>query len=258
MSLKYDICHCPNIEAWFTDADSPKLDPCSKIISSQKLPRNYGSLPRFQLPEPWQGHIDPAPVLFLSSNPSIDNGVTSPDPCWSQSEQQLTNYYDTSFDNPGGWIIDGKYTEGPNGNLHLQRFWSGVKRRAMELLQRDVKPGVDYAITEVVHCKSQREVGVREAIDTCAHLYLRRVISLSAAKVIVVLGQKAQLAVKSELKAELNLAGTPSIQWGLLGPANIEGLSRYVAFLGHPTGSDPKKFEVCINAPGLAALRAFL
>jgi hypothetical protein len=38
-----------------------------------------------------------------------------------------------------------------------------VRQRAIELLQRDVRPGVDYALTEIVHCKSKSENGVAEA-----------------------------------------------------------------------------------------------
>ncbi|WP_196524075.1 hypothetical protein [Nostoc commune] len=35
-----------------------------------------------------------------------------------------------------------------------------VRQRAIELLERDVIPGIDYAITEIVHCKSENEIGL--------------------------------------------------------------------------------------------------
>jgi uracil-DNA glycosylase len=62
--------------------------------------------------------------------------------------------------------------------------------------KREVRPGVDYALTEVVHCKSRDEAGVASAVTVCAPLYLRRVIALSPARLIVVLGGHARNAVR--------------------------------------------------------------
>jgi hypothetical protein len=54
------------------------------------------------------------------------------------------------------------------------RFWSAVKQRAKELLpEESVRPGLDYALTEVVRCKSREEVGVAEAAAVCSNRYLR-------------------------------------------------------------------------------------
>ena len=33
-----------------------------------------------QLPEPWQGHLEHTPILFVSSNPSISDSVNVPPP----------------------------------------------------------------------------------------------------------------------------------------------------------------------------------
>jgi hypothetical protein len=51
-------------------------------------------------------------------------------------------------------------------------------------------PGQDYALTEVVHCGSGVERGVDEALETCSSRYLKRVISLSPAKLLVLVGTK--------------------------------------------------------------------
>lgn len=43
------------------------------------------------------------------------------------------------------------------------RFWAAVRARASELLGRSAIAGFDYAISEIVHCKSDSEVGVSAA-----------------------------------------------------------------------------------------------
>lgn len=48
--------------------DQPQRDhPCAEIVQSQRA----SSVADFQVPEPWSGPIGSAPILFLSSNPSI-------------------------------------------------------------------------------------------------------------------------------------------------------------------------------------------
>lgn len=253
LDLKYEITHCPNIYAWFTD---PRIsNPCCCIIASQGLSRERTSFDRLQLPEPWQGHLDQARILFLSSNPSIDLGLTDLKPNWSSIKEDFRNTYDNSFDQNGGNIIDGRYYRTSGGKCKVQPFWASVKKRAIELLQRDVEPGVDYALAEVVHCKSLKARGVREAAETCAHLYLKRVIAMSVARLIVVLGRKIPQVVKKEL----DIAADMSEPWGLWGPAEIVGRRRYIAFLGHPGSGDPKTFKRCVADPEkLQELRSFL
>ncbi|MCF3607522.1 hypothetical protein L2E81_13290 [Planktothrix agardhii 1033] len=53
----------------------------------------------------------------------------------------------------------------------VTQFWAAVRKRAIELLQRDVIPGFDYALTEIVHCKSHHEIGVEQAQEQCVQAY---------------------------------------------------------------------------------------
>jgi hypothetical protein len=58
---------CKNVKAYFergADADQR----CRDVILTQDVP----SLEKFQVPEPWCGDLESAPILFVSSNPSID------------------------------------------------------------------------------------------------------------------------------------------------------------------------------------------
>ena len=78
------------------------------------------------------------------------------------------------------------------------QFWRAARDRTAEILQKGrdaVKPEIDFALTEVVHCKSQKERGVAEALHFCSDRYLERVLSISAAKVLIVYGRFAKDAV---------------------------------------------------------------
>ena len=61
------------------------------------------------------------------------------------------------------------------------RYWAAVRRRAGELLGREAVPGVDYAMSEVVHCKSARERGVGSALGECVPRYLEALVAASGA-----------------------------------------------------------------------------
>jgi len=75
------------------------------------------------------------------------------------------------------------------------RFWASIRRRAAEiwnLPHEQIRPGLDFAITEVVHCKSRQEEGVSQALDTCKKLHWDDTLRLASAKLIVVLGKVAR------------------------------------------------------------------
>jgi uracil-DNA glycosylase len=59
-----------------------------------------------------------------------------------------------------------------------------------------VVPSEHYALSEVVHCKSKGQAGVKEAFEKCSGLYLERVLGVAAASVIVVMGDYAEAAIK--------------------------------------------------------------
>jgi hypothetical protein len=65
----------------------------------------------------------------------------------------------------------------------------------VELLGNDVCPGIDYVMSEVVHCKSHKEIGVKEALPECGKRYLKRVVTQSGARVVVGFGKFAADAV---------------------------------------------------------------
>jgi hypothetical protein len=94
-------------------------------------------------------------------------------------------------------------------------------------------PGRDYAMTEIVHCRSWDEIGVDRARDRCADLYLDRILQVSPAKVIVGLGAH----VNQWLTERWDLDGSR------LSHVTIQGTPRFVALLPHPTSYGPKTFR---------------
>ena len=55
--------------------------PCYKIVANQE-----GDINSFSLPEPWNGDIINAKILFISSNPSIDEEEEFPTFLWDKKE----------------------------------------------------------------------------------------------------------------------------------------------------------------------------
>jgi hypothetical protein len=143
-------------------------------------------------------------------------------------------------------------------------FCSSVRRRAIELFGREVDPGCDYVLSEVVHCKSRSEQGVREALPTCTERYLARVIAASAARIIVLLGVTARLAFQDVLHVALPDAAINdgSTGWEYRhpwGPAKLLGRERYVVTLPHPNARGvPKAIEAHYGSDHLSDLQRVL
>jgi uracil-DNA glycosylase len=232
------ITHCPNIALALEDGPRP----CRTIVRSQHAPKD-----EFQLPEPWRGQIDKARILFVGSNPSIGDDRYA---LRSSPDDQVWESQHLAFG--GGsrpYVLDGIKTTKPDGSpLKVVRYWSSIRARARELLP-DAIPGEDYAITEVVHCKSVDEIGVHEAALKCYSLHSSNVFSVSPAKVVVVLGKFA--------REELLGAGTDFPRLPL--DMELGGRTRAVLFLPHPNArGDEKSLEAHYGHPTLDGVRRLL
>ncbi|MGL5062665.1 MAG: uracil-DNA glycosylase family protein [Microcoleus sp.] len=243
-TLLSEIVYCPHARECREDLAAE--NPCRKIVDYQS---SLG-LEKFQVPEPWSGQIEQAPILFLSSNPSIGPHEDYPTCDWSYSE--VHDYFNYRFG--GGrkqWIIDGTKSLLIDGRYSgSTRFWAAVRQRAIELLQRNVNPGIDYALTEIVHCKSRDEFGVEQAQEQCVEAYLLRVLELARATAIVVLGARAKQVIQSQFNIPTENSISESIEIG-----NRE---RFFAFLPHPNARSHRSFAKCLQGGELEKLRAFL
>ena len=244
MTLLHEITHCPEVE--FCLRNPSAEHPCSKVVWSQESPQ----LEEHQVPEPWSGHLEQAPILFLSSNPSFS--PLEEYPRWAWTPDVTEDYFVNRFS--GGikpWIVQGTKSLQQDGTYSRSvRFWAAVRQRAIELLERDAVPGTDYALTEIVHCKSREEIGVAEAQGYCVSRYLQRVLGLAGAKIIVVLGSRAKQAMQATfpIPEDANVAG----------PMEIGGKSRFVAFLPHPNARAERSFAKRVSPGELQKLRLFL
>jgi hypothetical protein len=225
--------------------DKTLRHPCRKIVDYQNTPKwGGGTYETFQLPEPWVGRIDRAPILFVSSNPSIGDdrhalGSSSDDDVWD-SHYNLFGGGKIRYTNKGKYKVTDDGREGD-----CVPTWAFVLQRAQELIpSRPVEPGVDYALTEVVHCKSLRETGVAESLDSCVERHLSVVMLHSVASLLVVMG-RARKPVRRicGLEPEARLADV-----------ELGGRTRLVVFLGHPTGNERRTFAD-VYADELARLR---
>lgn len=223
--------------------------PCSSIVGVQE------SVPdrNFNVPEPWSGDIGQARILFVSSNPSIGDRFDDPHdqevyptPSWNSArridffrhrfgggERPWTNERRTLME-------DGSHWRTP------VRFWSSVNARAQELLPGAVM-GEDVALTEVVHCKSSGEIGVKDAVATCTDMWLDPVLSVAGARVIVALGDTARGALER--------------RFGLIAEGTIKeiGRSRVIVRLPHPSRiGPPKSFSSHYEGEQIEHLRAIL
>jgi hypothetical protein len=222
--------------------------PCTKIVGLQMHRR-------FQLPEPWSGHIDTAPILFISSNPSIDDLEIYPDQSWDSDT--MMDFFRNRFTSEKKWVDRNLRVLQQNGlRSDWVRFWASARARVHEITgksKQEIKPGIDFALTEIVHCKSKDEHGVREARDFCADRYLVRVLSISTAKVFVVFGKVAGDAMKSSFGSNMTSHSNH------LRIVSIGGIPRVLAFLPHPSlPGPPKSLRDNIGQDGIQDMRAHL
>jgi hypothetical protein len=111
-----------------------------------------------------------------------------------------------------------------------------------------ITPGLDFALTEVVHCKSRN----KEAQGFCSQRYLDQILCVSAAKVIVVFGQSAKDVVVNQLSRSMRPLSD--------GGRNLFAQEqRMIVFLAHPAGFGRKKsVKDTVGDDGLRLLRNHL
>jgi hypothetical protein len=224
--LSLAISRCPIMEAHLEGRGGGQ--ECRNVVLHQwaKVPSEEARKRRWRrehhAPIPWTGHLEKAPILFLSSNPNLSPrdlrkpeeveiadpeprdellGKTidahpslwkpfrAPKPYWAADE--VVDVHENNFD---VWVKADGVT--PLSATSRRRpkvpYWEFAREQAEHLLnERPLRPGHHYALTEVVHCKSANEDGVGDALRTCAARYLVAVMAASPARVLVLAGAQA-------------------------------------------------------------------
>lgn len=83
---------------------------CSKIVGFQQQRAE-----RFQVPTPWIGRLDQAPILFVGANPSISFGEEYPDSTWGN--EMIVDYFQETFTSAHEWIKSGTVRSSPTGSI---------------------------------------------------------------------------------------------------------------------------------------------
>lgn len=248
--LAVAIARCAEIPC----AEQDAAHQCHTIVSLQSPPR--------QVPEAWAGAIETAKVLFLSSNPSISEpedpaaaGSAEKFPREEWSDDAIASFMMGRFDQTlvVPWVKN-KHFLREDGTYSKRKvaFWNSMQLRARELLGSHADAARDYAMTEVVHCKSKFEAGVPDAVGRCAERWLDPVLSVCPAPVVVVVGSHAAVQARE-------LLGLPATFGADLDRSFYQvdagGRPRAVVYLPHPAGfKGPKTLLGRFGESGVARL----
>jgi hypothetical protein len=207
--LALDISSCCEVSKALTDLNHP----CHKVVDWQAKEWSPQVLQiensRMHRPEAWTGDLSIARIVFLASNPSFNLDESFPN--WSNmwSQDQIVDFAKRRFIREGerffgaidsGPNRDKTYLESKELSENSVAYWREIRGRVAELLGKDVSEvsaHEDFVMTELVHCKSFKEIGVNESLGKCSSKFLHRIFELSQASHIVVMGKKpAQQLIK--------------------------------------------------------------
>jgi hypothetical protein len=165
-----------------------------------------------QRPEPWIGNIETAKLLFLSSNPGLSDDPTIAEredfPTYRVPDETAGQFFVNRFNQENDLVhatfnhptepnflvrcIDGNYRSGMKQQKRPQATWQGIHNHAMAVVGNNCDPNKDYALTEIVHCKSKMAAGVEEASSHCVDKWLLPILEISQSKIIFVMGSKVR------------------------------------------------------------------
>lgn len=266
--LAKKICACKEVEK----SKSNTNHPCHEIVAVQNIMVRDNEELR-QRPEPWIGNLATAKVLFISSNPSIsddpDFSTREDFPTFAKSIEESADFFINRFSpevqpphatfNTVSKVDflyrcnDGAY-RGQGGKSKPVVTWHSIHQRAKEILGENCHPDVDYALTEVVKCKSKAEVGVKKASLKCVDAWMAEVFMVSTASIVVVVGRHSRDNFAHKIEGITSDFGTDSKTYAELGPylrsrrdikiSHFAGKPRIYVYNWHPTSYIPEKKDM--------------
>lgn len=175
--LLLSISNCDEIKKAKDDCNHP----CHTIVQYQCDENPKKS---YQRPEPWNGNIDSAKILFIGSNPSIDFEEIYPTDGWKEND--IYEFHNNRFSDDNDYY---------RKNKNKVKFWQCMRKITSWLLEKPLTDNsIDSSIcsTEIVHCKSKKEKGVHESCVKCADKWMFGILSRFKGNYIVVLGKTAE------------------------------------------------------------------
>lgn len=259
--LALSVARCPEVPK--TAADP--AHPCHKVVHSQDQFEGP-----FQVPEAWAGKLETAKVVFLSSNPAISAGV--PDapanykrlaemyPTADWDDAHIADFMLNRFDSERGWVNERlqhlKVDDVSRGRV--EGYWSWVKQQTETLVGADRPWYENVAMTEIVHCKSGSEEGVKEAADHCSSVHMDRVLSATPANLIIAVGIQARdrlLRAYPEVARKFPRFGQDDKATGRVDPSesiiemHLGGKPRTICYLWHNSARFPKITDLTTMYP---------
>lgn len=151
--------------------------PYSTIVKYQIDKKEELGIKDMHLPEPWNGHLSKAKIMFISSNPSIGN-EGFPTKKWDDSD--IIDFFDNRFK----IRLEDK---------DISRFWKSIAKYTTWIIpeasgQKVLEILDNYVVsTELVHCKSRAEKGAAKcAKEECK--FMGDIIKEFNGDLIVLLG----------------------------------------------------------------------
>ena len=243
--------------------------PCREVVLEQNS--FIANESERQRPEPWVGNLETGKVLFISSNPSIslDPGLEREDfPNFQTKPEIASNFFlerfkpdldqvHATFKHPTEpnfltRSLDGKYRSGTKNPKKPQSTWANTHRRAVEILGTNCHPHFDYAITEIVHCKSKDAAGVANASRRCINNWMNQILELSTAKTIILFGSKVRdhfalpvLNFEDNFGSSKDYVKLKPLERSLrdIQISNFGGKQRLYVFNWHPVAPKMRKLE---------------
>jgi hypothetical protein len=235
-----EILENPHIHDLLTDVLAKRTlrdHPFKKLVEFQRDEyrkhgldiRDQGFLPGI----PWIGDIEKARVLFLSSNPAFTHDekclryfaekpgeFRTPDgtesSCWEEIQKSLSGYFQTIH-------VAGRALqfETLSGDHKAIPYWGCIRNNVEQLLPNAVKHRkpleayvrmlMSHAVCmEIVPFRSNRQIGVSEALSTCWEDFTRHILANAAAPIFVLVGEKVKdiflkLALNDAERAKANV-----------------------------------------------------
>lgn len=156
---------------------------------------------QMHLPEPWNGHLTQAQIMFIGSNPSFCKEEEFPTKYWSKNK--IISFFENRFYNYEKddaslyWKYLIKYTDWTIDlidDISKEKIRNSDRVNDRQFIKENFNKLNDLIVsTEIVHCKSKKEKGTlnRKLLDEEFKQWMPQIINKFKGKIIILFGNMA-------------------------------------------------------------------